>query len=92
MDITQIRLLGVGGLLVVGIVTVAGALAASFLAAWLIDASLAVAAWIGRIRGGPAKPPAARADRARAIRGSPGFDAGAEHVLLARQAWWRLRC
>jgi hypothetical protein len=66
VDITHIRLLSVGGLLVVGIVTVVGVLVASFLAAWLIDASLAVTAWFGRVRGGPAEPPAARSDRVRA--------------------------
>jgi hypothetical protein len=65
VDITHIRLLGVGGLLVVGIVTVAGVMVVSFLAAWLIDASLAVTAWFGRGRGGPAEPPATRFDRAR---------------------------
>jgi hypothetical protein len=66
VDITHIRLLSVGGLLVVGIVTVVGVLVASFLAAWLIDASQAVTAWLGRVRGGPAEPPATRSDRARA--------------------------
>jgi hypothetical protein len=66
VDITQIRLLGIGGLLVIGIVTVAGVMGASFLAPWLLDASLAVTAWFGRVRGAPAEPPATRSDRARA--------------------------
>jgi hypothetical protein len=93
MDVTNIRVLSAVGLLVVGVVTVAGAMAVSFLAAWLIDSGLAVIAWVERLRGKGGEPPRpARTELARGVSPGLGFDAGAEHALLARQAWWRLRC
>ena len=96
MDVTDIRLLSAVGLLVVGVVTVAGAMAVSFLAAWLIEASLAAAAWFARLRGrAGGAPRPARTDLARGVSPGLGFDVEGEHALLARQARqasWRLRC
>jgi hypothetical protein len=96
MDVTTIRILSAVGLPVVGVVTVAGAMAVSFLAAWLIEPGLAVIAWVERLRGRGAEPPRpARTELAPGVSPGLGFDAGAEHALLGRQAQqasWRLRC
>ena len=102
MDITDIRVLSAVGLLVVGVVTVAGAMAVSLLAAWLIEAGLAAAAWFARLRGRGGKlPRPARADRARGTTPGLGFDVEGEHAPLARhvqqaprvpQASWGVRC
>jgi hypothetical protein len=102
MDVTDIRVLSAVGLLVVGVVTVAGAMAVSFLAAWLIETGLAVAAWFKRLRGRTGElPRPARADQARGALPGLGFDVEGKHALLARQAQqapqvpqasWRVRC
>jgi hypothetical protein len=102
MDVTDIRVLSTVGLLVVGVVTVVGAMAVSLLAAWLIEASVAAAAWFARLRsrvGGAPRP--ARTDLARGALPGLGFEVEGEHALLARQAqhapqvpqasWWA-RC
>jgi hypothetical protein len=89
MDVTDIRLLSTAGILAVGVVTVAGAMAASFLAAWLVETGLAVAGWVGRLRSraGESSRPAWNAP-------TRGASPGGERALLTREApeASRLRC
>ena len=89
MDVTDIRLLNTVGILVVGVVTVAGAMAVSFLAAWLVETGLAVAGWVGRLRNRAGESP-----RPAWIDPTRGASPGGEHALLTRQApeASRLRC
>lgn len=94
MDLTYLRVLSVGGMLVVGLLTTVGAIVMSLLVTGLVQAGFAAAGWLARIRvrrtqveGRPAGVTATQAVDARF-----GLDARAAHEILARQAWWRLRC
>jgi len=92
MDLTEIRVAGVVGMVLVGVLTAVGAFAVSFLVAGVVRAGLTVAKWVRGVNAPTtgAEDRAGAADRS-AERASRLAD-GAEHVLLARQAWWRLRC
>ena len=77
-----------------GLVTTVGAVVASLLVAGAVQAGLRVAGWLGSLRsraagaGGKAATATVSPDAGRSLRlGRP-----ADHALLARQAWWRLRC
>jgi hypothetical protein len=93
MSLTDLRIIGIVGFVLVGVVTTVGAVVASLLVAGAVQAGLRVAAWLGNLRSRAAgagedatatvSPPAGR---------SLWLDRPADHSLLARQAWWRLRC
>jgi hypothetical protein len=92
MDLTGMRVAGVVGMVLVGVLTAVGAFAVSFLVAGVVRAGFTVANWVSGIN----VPTTGAGDRAGAAdrsveRGSRLAD-GAEHALLARQAWWRLPC
>jgi hypothetical protein len=96
-QVTDLQAGSVLGFTVVGILTLAGAFAASWLVAGVVHGVLAVGRCVARLRrhAGQARGrlgtvrtgPDSRLERAPA-----GTGAGADHALLARQAWWRLRC
>jgi hypothetical protein len=93
MDIIEIRLLSTLGILVVGVLTTAGAITLSVLAAGVVQAGFAIGGWLRRLRtpatgstGPMGASPIASAMGPR-LHGPAG-----DHALLARQAWWRLRC
>lgn len=89
MSLSDLQVGGGVGFALVGLVTTIGAFAVSLLVSSVVHAGLSVAGWLGRNR--------------RRARGtvtpsttSPineSFRLGAaDHALVARQAWWRLRC
>jgi hypothetical protein len=90
MDVTEVRVLGIVGIIVVGLVTTVGAVALSLLAAGMVQVGLGLAHWLERVRGAIGSVPVTP------MRGSgveqPLPLTPADHALLARQAWWRLRC
>ena len=86
MDFTE---LGVAGMILVGVLTVVGAFVASFLVAGAIRAGLAVAKWV---TGARACASHATVDSPRGVETHVRLAGAADHALLARQAWWRLRC
>jgi hypothetical protein len=90
MEITEIRLLAVLGLLAVGVITTVGALVFSALAAGAMHAGLAVGGALARLwdHAGRHGHTAARASLPE---GSRRF-ASEDHALLGRLAWWRPRC
>jgi hypothetical protein len=94
MDLTYLRVLSVGGILVVGLLVITGAIVISLLVAGVAQAGLAVADRLARMRirrTGVTRQPA-RTSETQAVGPSLEFDRGTAHELLARQAWWRLRC
>jgi hypothetical protein len=93
MDLIELRILGVLGIAVVALVSAVGAAAASLLTAGAVQAGLAVAGWLGRIRSGATevRERVVETAKTRPADGNFRLDA-ADHALLARQAWWRLRC
>jgi hypothetical protein len=86
MDFTE---LGVAGMILVGVLTTVGAFVVSFLVAGAIRTGLAIAKWATGARA---------CARHATVDTPPGVDTNvrlagaADHALLARQAWWRLRC
>jgi hypothetical protein len=94
MDLTDLRVLSLGGILVVGLLTTVGAIVLSLLVTGLVQAGFAAAGWLARIRirRMQVEARAARVSPTQAVDASFGLDARATHELLARQAWWRLRC
>jgi hypothetical protein len=94
MDLTYLRFLSVGGLLVVGLLTTVGAIVISLLVTGLVQAGFAAAGWLARSRSRRTEVEgrATVTSKTPAVDASFGRDARAAHELLARQAWWRLRC
>ena len=95
MDLTYLRVLSVGGMLVVGLLTTVGAFVMSLLLTGLVQAGFAAAGWLARIRARRTQVEgrtAATVSTTKAVDASFGLDTQAAHELLARQAWWRLRC
>jgi hypothetical protein len=90
MATSSIPVLSVAGILVVGLVAAAGAVAVSTLAAWLMRVGHALVVRAVRIAG-PAAVPGGRGTPVATRPAGGGLDPQA-HALLARQAWWRLRC
>ena len=92
MDLTYLRILSVGGIFVVGVLTIVGAIVISLAVARVAEVGLAVGGWLVRLRTGRADVAgqATAASTGQAV--GPGFesDAGTAHDLLARQA--RVRC
>ena len=94
MDLTYLRVLSVGGILVVGLLTIVGAIVVSLLVTGLVHAGFAVAGWLARIRvrRTQVEGRTAAVSTTKAVDASFGLDTRAARELLARQAWWRLRC
>ncbi len=94
MSLTELRMVGVLGFVLVGVVTTVGAVAASLLVAGAVEAGLRVAGWLGslRSRAAGAGRDVATATVSTAAGRSLGVDRPADHALVVRQAWWRLRC
>jgi len=86
MDFTE---LGVGGMILVGVLTTVGAFVVSFLVAGAIRTGLAVAKWV---TGARACASHKTVDTPRGVDTNVRLAGAADHALLARQAWWRLRC
>ena len=94
MDLTYLSILSVGGILVVGLLTVVGAIVISLLVAGVAQAGLAAGGHLTRMRTHRAEvtDQAGGTSGTRAGSANFGHDAQVAHELLARQAWWRLRC
>lgn len=93
MNLTELRVAGILGFVVVGLVTTIGAVVVSLLVAGAVRAGLAVGGWLTdmRARASEVEGRGAEVSTTRAVDASFRLDA-ADHALLARQAWWRLRC
>jgi hypothetical protein len=89
MDFTDFRVAGVAGMILVGVLTMVGAFVVSFLVASAIRTGLAIAKWVTGVQ---ARPSRETADALRGVEKNVRLAGAADHVLLARQAWWRLRC
>ena len=92
MNVAHVPILAVAGLVAIALVATASVALVSWVAAWLARISWALAAPADRFRS-PARSAAPRVESTAGAGpvGTFGLDAGA-HNLLARQAWWRLRC
>ena len=89
MDFTDFRVAGVAGMILVGVLTTVGAFVVSFLVAGVIRTGLAIAKWV---TGAQARPSRETVDALRGVEKNVRLAGAADHALLARQAWWRLRC
>lgn len=89
MDFTEFRVAGVTGMILVGVLTAVGAFVVSFLVAGAIRTGLAIGKWV---TGARACASQAAVDTPRGEGTNVRLAAAADHALLARQAWWRLRC
>jgi hypothetical protein len=94
MDVTYVRLLHLGGILVLGLLATVGVTVVSLLVSGAVRGGLAAVGWLARIRTDrpEAKGGAVGTSTTRGVQAGLGLDAPAAHALLARQAWWRLRC
>jgi hypothetical protein len=89
MDFTDFQVAGVAGMLLVGVLTTVGAFVVSFLVAGVIRTGFTIAKWV---TGAQARPSQERVDALRGGEKNVRLAGAADHALLARQAWWRLRC
>lgn len=89
MDFTDFQVAGVAGMILVGVLTTVGAFVVSFLVAGVVRMGLAIAKWATRVQARPSREPA---DALRGVEKNVRLAGAADHALLTRQAWWRLRC
>lgn len=89
MDFTDFQVAGVAGMIVVGVLTTVGAFVVSFLVAGVVRMGLAIAKWATGVQ---ARPSPETVDAPRGVEKNVRLAGAADHALLARQAWWRLRC
>jgi ABC-type amino acid transport system permease subunit len=89
MDFTDFRVAGAAGMTLVGVLITVGAFVVSFLVAGVIRTGLAVAKWLAGMQAHPSR---ATVDALRGVEKNVRLTGAADHALLARQAWWRLRC
>jgi hypothetical protein len=89
MDFTDFQVAGVAGMILVGVLTTVGAFVVSFLVAGVVRMGLAIAKWATRVQ---ARPSRETADALRGVEKNVRLAGAADHALLTRQAWWRLRC
>ena len=89
MDFTDFRVAVVAGMILVGVLTTVGAFVVSFLVAGVIRTGLAIAKWVTGVHG---RPSPETVDALRGVEKNVRLAGAADHALLARQAWWRLRC
>ena len=94
MSLPELRTMSVRGFVLVGLVTTVGAAVVSLLVAGVVQAGLTIDGWLARLRlrDAEAGGHAATTAETRAVGGSLRLNGSADHALLARQAWWRLRC
>jgi hypothetical protein len=88
MSLSDLQVGGGVGFVLVGLVTTIGAFAVSLLVSSVVHAGFSVAGWLGRNRrraGGTVTPSTTRINESFRL-------GAADHALVARQAWWRLRC
>lgn len=83
MDLVELRVLALGGLIVVATLSVGAVTAGAALSRWVRGAWRAVVTARRAARTRPGPRPSGEA---------PGPVAGAAAMVLRRQAWWRLRC
>ena len=76
-------------MILVGLLTTEGACVVSFLVAGVVRMGLAIAKWATRVQ---ARPSRETADALRGVEKNVRLAGAADHALLTRQAWWRLRC
>jgi hypothetical protein len=89
MDFTDFRVARVAGMILVGILTTVGAFVVSFLVAGVVRTGLAIAKWVTAVQ---ARPSRKAVEALRGVEKNVRLAGAADHALLARQAWWRLRC
>jgi uncharacterized membrane protein YphA (DoxX/SURF4 family) len=89
MDLTEFQVTGAAGMILVGVLTTVGAFVVSFFMAGAIRTGLAIAKWA---TGAQACANRATVDAPRAVAKNVRLAGAADRALLARQAWWRLRC
>ena len=73
----------------IGALVAGGMIVVSFLVAGVIRAGLAIAKWATGVQ---ARPSRKTVDALRGVEKNVRLAGAADHALLARQAWWRLRC
>lgn len=88
MGLEDVRVAGVTGFVVAGVLTTVGAVLASLLVSSAVQGALALARWIAGIRSGRGSLETGALRGRLAARLAPE----AEHAALARQVWWRLPC
>jgi hypothetical protein len=93
MSLPELRIASLVWFAAAGLATVVGAVVASLLVAAVVRAGLSVGGWLTDILARASATPrrGEAAAKAEAAHASFALDA-ADHALLARQAWWRLRC
>ena len=93
MDFTDFQVAGVAGMILVGVLTTVGAFVVSFLVAGVVQTGLAIAKWATGVQARPS-PETVDAPRGveKGVEKNVRLAGAADHALLARQAWWRLRC
>jgi hypothetical protein len=89
MDFTDFRVAAVAGMIVVGVLTTVGAFVVSFLVAGVVRTGLAIAKWATGVQ---VRPSRETVNGLRGVEKNVRLVGAADHALLARQAWWRLRC
>jgi hypothetical protein len=93
LSLPELRVVGLFWFTVAGLATVVGAVVASLLAAAVVRAGLSVGGWLTAAwaHASAVEGRGEKAAKAAPRHSSFPLDA-ADHALLARQAWWRLRC
>jgi hypothetical protein len=89
MDFMDFRVAGVAGMILVGVLTTVGAFVVSFLVAGVVRMGLAIAKWATGVQAHPSRE---TVDALRSVEKNVRSAGAVDHALLARQAWWRLRC
>lgn len=92
MEFTDFRVAGVAGvagMILVGVLTTVGAFVVSFLVAGVVRTGLAIAKWATGVQ---VRPSRETVNALRGVEKNVRLVGAADHALLARQAWWRLRC
>lgn len=89
MEFTDFRVAGVAAMILVGVLTTVGAFVVSFLVAGVVRTGLAIAKWATGVQ---ARPSRETVNALRGVEKNVRLAGAADHALLARQAWWRLRC
>jgi hypothetical protein len=92
MDLTEFRLAGAAGVVVVGLLTTVAAFVVSFVVAGVVRAGLAIAKCVSVSHARDAGESGPTVDPPRGVEQRARLAVAADHALLARQAWWRLRC
>ena len=89
MEFTDFRVAGVAGMILVGVLTTVGAFVVSFLVAGVVRTGLAIAKCATGVQACPSRE---TVNALRGVEKNVRLAGAADHAMLARQAWWRLRC